>query len=453
VTPTFLIWIFAAGVLASLLFSTVSYSLRSLSRVQLEQALHRHRRSHALEAILTTRDDLALTAAILRLAANTTAMVAVAWYFLMTFWNDPHPLKVFGSTILVTVPALLIFSVAIPQAWARYAGESMLARVWPLVRVLHVFIWPFARVLHVFDELVRRLAGVSIGDDPDTAAEAVEQEILSVVAEGTAEGTVDEEQKKMIEGIISFRDLQVSQIMTPRTDVVAVDVNAPIGEVRDKILKEGLSRVPVFEGTLDNIVGILYAKDLLKFLDTANVGSEAQPPKVAIEVRKIMRPPLFVPPTKPLHDLLREFRIQQVHMAVVLDEYGGTSGLVTTEDILEEIVGDIVDEYEHPETLQLKHLDDHTVEVDARMNIAELNRTLGLALPEDGDYQTIGGFVISTLGAIPPRGERLDHEGVGVIVIDSEPRRVKKVRLELPERDATTAGGGDGGAENVPARA
>jgi CBS domain containing-hemolysin-like protein len=263
---------------------------------------------------------------------------------------------------------------------------------------------------------------------------------------------VNEEQKKMIEGIISFRDQQVSQIMTPRTDVIAVDVNAPLGEVRDKILKEGLSRVPVFEGTLDNIVGILYAKDLLKFLDTANVGAEAEPPKVKIEVRKIMRPPLFVPPTKPLHDLLREFRIQQVHMAVVLDEYGGTSGLVTTEDILEEIVGDIADEYERPEALELKHIDDHTVEVDARMNIAELNRELGLALPEDEDYQTIGGFVISTLGAIPPKGERLVHEGLGVVVIDSEPRRVKKVRLELPERDAA-ATGGDGGAENVSARA
>jgi CBS domain containing-hemolysin-like protein len=140
-------------------------------------------------------------------------------------------------------------------------------------------------------------------------------------------------------------------------------------------------------------------------------------------------------------------------MAVVLDEYGGTSGLVTTEDILEEIVGDIADEYERPETLELKHIDDRTVEVDARMNIAELNRTLGLSLPEDGDYQTIGGFVIATLGAIPPKGERLDHEGLGVVVIDSEPRRVKKVRLELPERDATTAGGGDGSADNLSARA
>jgi CBS domain containing-hemolysin-like protein len=148
-----------------------------------------------------------------------------------------------------------------------------------------------------------------------------------------------------------------------------------------------------------------------------------------------MRPPLFVPQTKPLRDLLREFRIQQVHMAVVLDEYGGTSGLVTTEDILEEIVGDIADEYERPQARELLRIDERIVEVDARMNIAELNRELGLNFPEDGDFHTIGGFVISTLGTIPPKGEKLAHEGVAVTVLESEPRRVKKLRLELPERN------------------
>jgi CBS domain containing-hemolysin-like protein len=361
-------------------------------------------------------------------------MVAVAWYFLQMFATDPHPWKVFGATVLVTVPALMIFSVAIPQAWSKYAGEPLLAVVWPAMRVAHLVTWPLVRVLNIFDEMVRRLSGVSIGEDPDTAAEAVQEEILSVVAEGSAEGVVDEEQKKMIEGVISFSDLQVAQIMTPRTDIVAVDVNAPVTEVRDKILKEGLSRVPVFEGTLDNVVGILYAKDLLLFLDTANVGSAASPPKVNIELRKIMRKPLFVPRTKPLRDLLREFRVQQVHMAVVLDEYGGTNGVVTTEDILEEIVGDIADEYEHPEPQELKRLDERTVEVDARMNIAELNRTLNLSLPEDGDFQTVGGFVISTLGSIPAKGDKLAHDGVTIVVVDAEPRRVKKLRLELPER-------------------
>jgi CBS domain containing-hemolysin-like protein len=428
-------WIFFGSLAASLVLSTVSYALRSMSRVMLEASLG-NRRPELINAIFKHQYDVALTASTLRLGANVTVIVAVAWYFWARYQADPHPLRVFGWTLAITMPALLIFSVAVPQAWGKYAGEQLIIVLWPVLRIAHAALWPLVRVLKIFDEIVRRLAGVTIGDDPDERVEQAEAEILSVVAEGTAEGTVDEDQQKMIEGVISFRDLQVGQIMTPRTDVVAVEVNSPILEVRDKILKEGLSRVPVFEGTLDNVVGILYAKDLLQFLNVAggSAGDDEQ-----MELRKIMRPPYFVPRTKPLRDLLREFRLQQVHMAVVLDEYGGTSGLVTTEDIVEEIVGDIADEYERPEADELRRIDQHTVEVDARMAVSELNRELELSLPEDGDYQTIGGYVIATLGTIPAKGETLSGDGVVITVLDAEPRRVKKLGLELPaQEDAET---------------
>ena len=151
-----------------------------------------------------------------------------------------------------------------------------------------------------------------------------------------------------------------------------------------------------------------------------------------MELRRLLRPAYFVPRTKPLRDLLREFRARQVHIAVVLDEYGGTSGLVTTEDIVEEIVGNIADEYEHPAPEELKRLADNAVEVDARMSVSDLNRRLGLALPEDADFQTIGGFVLATLGIIPLKGEVLHHDGLTVTVLDAEPRRIKKLRLDLP---------------------
>ncbi|MGN6368000.1 MAG: hemolysin family protein [Phycisphaerae bacterium] len=442
-TFSLLLWIFFAGLVATLLFSTVSYALRIASRVKLEEALDTFRRSAALDDILDKRFDLALSAAVLRLISNVVVILTAGWYFFLQS-PDSSPLRAFGWTIVLAVPALLIVSVAIPQAWAKYAGEHLLAMTWPLLRVTYVVLYPLIRVMNVFDEIVRRLAGVSIAEDSDTAAaDAVEQEILSVVAEGTAEGTVDEEQKKMIEGVISFRDLQVGQIMTPRTEIVALDVNTPVLEVRDKIVKEGLSRVPLFEGTLDNVVGILYAKDLLAFLEALPPPGASGAGEVAaasrIDVRKVMRPPLFVPRTKPLRDLLREFRIGQVHMAVVLDEYGGTSGLVTTEDILEEIVGDIADEYERPEAAEVKKIDERTMEVDARIHITELNRALSLNFPEDGEFQTLGGFVISQLGVIPPKGEVVTHEGVTITVLDAEPRRVKKLKVELPEEEAGEA--------------
>jgi CBS domain containing-hemolysin-like protein len=437
-TTPLLVWIFVVGTLASLLFSTLSYALRTISRVHLEEALIIRHRTRALEAILHARFDLALTASILRLVSNVAAIVAIGIYFLNRYSPDPapHPFAIFGWTVLISVPVMMIFSIAIPQAWAKYAGEALLARTWPLLRLAHLITWPLIRILKIFDEMVRRLAGdgVSLGEEPETAAEKVSEEILSMVAEGTAEGAVDREQQKMIEGVILFHDHQVAQIMTPRTDIIALDVNTPVLEARDRILKDGLSRVPVYEGSLDNILGILYAKDLLPFL---NIAGGTAVDDAQMELRRLLRPAYFVPRTKPLHDLLREFRAQHVHIAIVLDEYGGTCGLVTTEDIVEEIVGNIADEYERPAPEELKRLTETSVEVDARMNITDLNRALTLQLPEDADYQSLGGFVLSTLGVIPPKGETFKHDGLTITVLDAEPRRVKKLRLDLPQSTAT----------------
>ncbi len=436
--PTLLIWIALVALLASLIFSVLSYALRKLSRVQLDEQLVRYNRAHALDAILAAQYDLALSSATFRLVANAAVIIALAMYFQIKFADSPHPFKVFGLTLLLAVPALLIASVAIPQAWAKYAGENFIAFCWPMLRVALWLTWPVVRVLNVFDELVKRLAGVTLTEDADTDAEKAEQELLHVVAEGTAEGTVDEEQRKMIEGIISFRDLQVGQIMTPRTEIIAVDVRASLGEVRERIIKDGLSRIPVYENSLDNVIGILYAKDLLAMLGTLtpsptdNLGNW-QLTAPTLDLRSIVRPALFVPKTKPLRDLLREFKLQHVHMAVVLDEYGGTNGLVTSEDIIEEIVGDIADEYERPAPDGIKRVSELAVEVDARTNITDLNRTLDLALPEEGDYQTVGGFVLATLGLIPIKGTTLTHEGLTFTVLEADPRRIKKLRLDLPE--------------------
>lgn len=434
-TPGALFWLFVIGLLTSMVFSTLSYVLRALSRVTLEEALIRAKRTHALDAILDTRYDLALTAGTLRLVSNVLVIMAVASYFLAKNEETPHWFSIFGLTLLITVPALLIFTVAVPQAWGKYAGEALLAHTWPYLRFFHWLLWPLVRVLKLFDEIVKRLAGVNIGDDPDTEAEQVEQEIMSVVAEGTAEGTMDEDQQKMIAGVISFRDLQVGSIMTPRTEIVAVASDASLAEVREKILRDGLSRIPVFENTLDNVVGVLYAKDLINLLEE-RPASAGQP---VVNLKALMRPPLFVPRTKPLRDLLKEFRVQHLHMAVVLDEYGGTSGLVTTEDIIEQIVGDIADEYEKPEPSTMNRIDEYTVEVDAKTPIADLNRELGLSLAEDGDYQSIGGLVIAMLGTIPAKGEKLTHEGLAIEVLDADARRVKRLRIEMPTVEAATA--------------
>ncbi len=445
----------AAALCGSLLFSTLAYAFRSMSRVVLEEQLVSSGRAANLDAILSARHDLALTSAILRVLSNAVLAILVCYYFTAQLSG---PVEVAVLAVMVTTALLLVFSVAVPQAWARHAGELLVARSWPLVRVLYTLLYPLVLPMHWVDEVVRRLSGVSLAEDAQHDAQQTEQEILAVVSEGAAEGAMDEEQKKMIEGVISFRDLSVGQIMTPRTELIGVDVNATLQEVRERIIRDGLSRLPVYDGTLDNIIGVLYAKDLLALVGAtggvagangngASAGGAngsgisgnnfttvaGRTTADGMNLRQFMRPPMFVPQSKPLRDLLRELRIQQIHMAIVLDEYGGTAGLVTTEDILEEIVGEIADEYEQRGPAEIKRLDPRTVEVDARMNITDLNRELNLQLPENQEFQSVGGFVITTLGSIPDRGATVKHDGVAITVLDSDARRVKRVRLEVLE--------------------
>lgn len=235
----------------------------------------------------------------------------------------------------------------------------------------------------------------------------------------------------MIESVIEFRDTTAGQIMTGRPQVVALPINSALAKVKQTIEESGHSRIPVYEGTLDQIVGILYARDLLRFV--------GQPPE-QFDIRAALRPPLYVPETKPLRDLLSDFRVQKVHIAIVLDEYGGTSGLITIEDILEELVGDISDEHEPVEPSLFQRINEQTAEADARVPIEEFNRLTDLSLPEDAGYATLGGFVSTALGRIPTPGTTFAQDGVKYTVLDAEPQRIKRIRVEqalVPTESAT----------------
>ncbi len=426
--PLLIIGVSLAGTLPA---STLAYALRAMSRVTLEKELIKRGRQAGLDQINDHRENLALTASIIRVAFNVSLAAATLYAFSGTSVPDLSPLRFSAAAALACV-LLLIFSVAIPNAWAIYGGENLIAASWPVLRVVSVLVAPLVDFLRLFDELVRRLAGIDPRQHADEEAAETTEEILAAVSEGTAEGAVDDDQRKMIEGIISFRDLQVGQIMMPRTDMITISVNDSLEKIRDRILRDGLSRLPVHDGNLDNIVGILYAKDLLQFLGTSTAEADM------LEIRKLMRPPLFVPHSKPLRDLLRQFRAQRVHIAIVLDEFGGTAGLITSEDILEEIVGDIADEYEKLPASQIRRVDERTVEVDGRANITDLNRELDCHLPENQDYQTISGLVIHELGTIPGKGATVKIDDISVTVTECDVRRIKKVVLKLPPQAETS---------------
>lgn len=327
---------------------------------------------------------------------------------------------------LVLAGAIIaIVVVAIPNAWASHSGEKILAAILPILLVVRIALYPVVAAMAAFEVPVRRLSGIP--DQPPPNGQTLKQEIIQAAEEGQAEGAVEPEEVEMIESVMEFGDTHAGEIMTPRTDIFAISADTPWQQACHKISLAGHSRVPIYEGTLDNIVGILYAKDLLQ-----HVGRNEN-----ANLRALLRKPFFVPETKPLDDLLREFKARKVHIAVVLDEYGGTAGLVSIEDVLEEIVGDICDEYDRPEPSLVKKIDETTAEVDGRMYIDDLNDAMDLEIPEEEDYDTIAGFVFSELGYIPSIGETLTSHGASFEVLDANERKINRLRVvKLDEQDA-----------------
>ncbi len=255
-----------------------------------------------------------------------------------------------------------------------------------------------------------------------------EEEIQELMNAGEEEGLINEEENDMIRAIFSLRNTVVREIMVPRTDMACIPADAPVRDVLTAIIACGHSRIPVYEGTIDNVVGIVYAKDLLKYwgMDEASV-----------VLKKIVRPPFFIPEAKNLEELLQEFKKRRVHIAIVIDEYGGTSGLVTIEDLLEEIVGDIQDEYDlEEEWLQIQA--DGTVVVDARLPIEELEEHFDIQVERE-KFDTVGGLIFHLLGRIPAIGESVDCNGIRLIVLDADERRIGKVGVIMRSEAAEAA--------------
>ncbi|MGB0715406.1 MAG: hemolysin family protein [Phycisphaerae bacterium] len=414
-------WIYLVEGLISLLLlmaATLNLALRLPSRSRYVDSFEKVGKGHLLEGFVSKRIQYSVSTAIVRAAAKV-AIVAVIFQHMGAFAGETTVSLVLGAAVLSWLLILLI-AVAIPNAWSKYCGPWLVARFLPLLHAFDVVMWPIARTLGIFDPIIRRLAGVPI-QDAKAFADELERQLLDVVSEGERHGAMDEEEKEMIESVIEFSEIQVEEIMTPRTEMIALPADCSLDDIMENIRTQGHSRIPIYDDTVDSILGILYVKDLLR-----------RNPTDPFDIRKTMRQALFIPESKLVRELLREFQEQKFSIAIVLDEYGGTAGLITIEDIVEELVGDITDEYEDEQTSELERIDDLTVEVDARMRIDELNDELDINLPEDEDYETIGGFVFATMGKIPAAGETCEFADLSIKVVAAEARRITRVRLNLP---------------------
>ncbi len=337
------------------------------------------------------------------------------------WWQgQSEPVAVFGVTVLTGLVALVVGTL-VPRTIAEKHAEKVALR---LARPLWVCTWLLAPlvvpVIAVSNALVRPFK-VRVDFSPRVLTP---EEIISLVDAGEEQGVIEEEEREMIQSVLEFPDTIVRKVMTPRIDMHCVPVDAPLQEVLDTIRNTGHSRIPVYEGTVDNIVGIVYAKDLLRLY----------PNLEDFDIRQVMRPPYFIPETKKVDELMREFRTKKTQIAIVRDEYGGTSGLVTLEDILEELVGEIHDEYDVEEA-SFEQIDEHTFRTDGRTPVDDVNDKTGLHLPTD-EYDTIGGFVFGLFGRPAQAGEQIAYGRANFVVEEADGRRIRKLRIEVAPSEA-----------------
>ena len=260
-------------------------------------------------------------------------------------------------------------------------------------------------------------------------ATVTEEDIHSIIDAGEEEGVLNLDEHEMIHGVLGLKGRTAREIMVPRTEIACVNSNAEIEEVIGRIIEEGHSRIPVFEEDLDHIVGIIYAKDLLRNWEKQD-GRASSPKEIAREA-------FFIPETKNLESLLRDFKKKRVHIAIVVDEYGGTSGLITIEDLIEEVFGEIEDEYDTEET-RLVPLEEDWVLVDARLEIEELEEYLNIQIPRD-NFESVGGFIFHIIGRVPRRGEIITYPGLEIRIEAADERKIEKIKIrKTPEREVST---------------
>ena len=346
----------------------------------------------------------------------------------------------FVAVTLLIALASIIMGELVPKTLAlSFADRFALIVARPigwLDAILRPVVWFVSSVSNV---LVRALGGT----ERPQAGYLSTEELKMLVETGSETGGIEEDEKEMIHGVIELAEKQVHEVMVPRIGIRAVEADAPMDEVLDVIVRAGHSRVPVFEENLDNIVGILYAKDLLPYLKR-NGGSAPE-----IDIRKLARPAVYVPETKRVDELLHEMQAAKRHIAIVVDEYGGTAGLITMEDVVEEIVGEIQDEYDTEETLveTLEQDGETAFRVDGRVSMDDLRDLFDLPDAEEEDeeaYDTVGGFVVHREGRIPLPGTQVPFGDVTLIVEVAEPRRVAKVIASRPARPEADEGNGEG---------
>ena len=309
----------------------------------------------------------------------------------------------------------LVFGELVPKRLAMKNYEKIAFATIGIIKFIYILTVPFVKLLTISTNIVSKLFGVSEKDEEVVT----EEEIKMMVDEGEEKGSIEENERELINNVFEFNDTTVSEVMTHRTDIYALNIDMNVNELIEELEEYRYSRIPVYEDTIDEIKGILYLKDLLKYVKS----------KRNIKLKSIIRPAYFVAQSKPIDELFKELQKNNNQMAIVLDEYGGTKGLITMEDIIEELVGDIFDEYDEIEK-EYEKLDENTYLISGSMNISDLSKLLNVKI-EEGDYETLSGYLQEKLGRIPEDEEKpvIETEKVTYKIEEYEDKRILKVKV------------------------
>jgi gliding motility-associated protein GldE len=417
----------------SAFFSGSETAFFALSKADLERFKNSSNTSELRVATLMSQSrQLLVTILVGNTIVNitTASLAALLTTKIATYYHINHDVAIFLDIVIVTL-VILITSEIIPKVVAVRNPKTYSKIASLPLQVLHYTFFPITIFLTKLSKTIQQLLGLS-----HDKTRLSEDELKTLVVLGEEEGQLQADEKEMIHSIFEFSETTVKEIMVPRTDMVCVEVNATLNDVLTVINQNLLSRIPVYEDRIDNIIGILYVKDLLPLLRNDNR-------KKNFNLRKLVREAYFVPEQKKIDDLLRHFQKERIHMALVVDEYGGIAGLVTLEDVIEEIVGEIQDEYDEEQPM-IETIDESTFVVDGRMDLEDLNDELHLNLPTEEGAETISGFILNLTGEMPQLNQTVQYDGCIFTVEEIDRNRILKVRIvkrehKTDEADESTA--------------
>lgn len=347
---------------------------------------------------------------IVNIMASSIATLLTVTYF----GNNGKSVMI--TTFVMTV-IILIFGEITPKIIARNNSSKIASKVVSWIYYLAILFHPLILILVFISKIIGRIFGINM---ENAGVMITEEDIISFVNVGQEEGIIEEDEKEMIHSIVGFGETTAKEVMTPRTSMTAFEANKTIDEVWDTLMEDGFSRIPIYEETIDNIKGILYVKDILPKLKAGDTSHA---------VKELVRPAYFVPETKSIIEILKEFREKQVHIAMVLDEYGGIVGLLTIEDLMEEIVGEIRDEFDMEESDLVTKVGENSYEVDAMIDIETLDKELQISLPVSEDYESLGGLITTELGRVTEIGDELEMGKVKLKVLEMDKMRISKVEI------------------------